>query len=68
MVYKHLLERALEPSNAAAYEEATDLLRAIRESLLPAGRGAEFQAELDRIRDEQRRRPKLLSMLATQGW
>jgi len=35
---------------------------------VPIGRTAEFENELERIRDEQRRRPKLISMLAAQDW
>lgn len=67
-VYRRLLERTLEHSSAGAYEEAIDLLRVIRECLVPIGRSAEFDAELERIRNEQRRRPKLISMLAAQHW
>ena len=67
-VYRRLLEHALEHSNAGAYEEAIDLLGAIRASLVPTGRSSEFEAELERIRSEQRRRPKLISMLAAHGW
>lgn len=67
-VYQRLLERALEHSHVGAYQEAIDLLHEIRTSLELAGREAEFQAELDRVRSEQRRRPKLLAMLAAQGW
>jgi tetratricopeptide (TPR) repeat protein len=67
-VYRRLLERALEHSNVGAYEEAIDLLRALEDALARADRNAEFDAELNRLRTQQRRRPKLLSMLAAQGW
>lgn len=67
-VYRRLLERALEQSNIGAYEQAIDVLSQIRELLVAARRSVEFEAELERIRDEQRRRPKLLRMLAAQGW
>lgn len=67
-VYHRLLEGALEHSHVGAYEEAIDLLHEIRASLELAGRGPEFQVELDRIRTAQRRRPKLLAMIAGQGW
>jgi len=67
-VYRRLLERALEHSHAGAYEEAIDLLREIRTTLELGGRGHEFQSELDRVRAEQRRRPKLLAMLADETW
>jgi uncharacterized Zn finger protein len=68
LVYRRLLERALEVSQVRAYEEAIDVLRAIRDTLAPAGRRSEFEAELARVREEQRRRPKLIAMLAAEKW
>lgn len=67
-VYQRLLERALEHSHVGAYQEAIDLLHEIQMSLELAGRGPEFQIDLDRIRTEQRRRPKLLAMIAAETW
>jgi tetratricopeptide (TPR) repeat protein len=67
-VYRRLLEQALEHSHVSAYQEAIDLLRGIQTSLELAGRAPEFQADLDRVRTEQRRRPKLLAMLAAETW
>lgn len=53
-----------------AYELAIDVLSQIRESLVATGRSVEgrsveFEAELERIREEQRRRHTLLSMLGS---
>lgn len=67
-VYQRLLEGALEHSHVGAYQEAIDLLHEIQMSLELTGRGPAFQTELDRVRTEQRRRPKLLAMLAAETW
>lgn len=67
-VYQRLLERALEHSHVGAYQEAIDLLHEIQMSLELTGRRPEFQIELERVRTEQRRRPKLLAMLAAETW
>jgi tetratricopeptide (TPR) repeat protein len=67
-VYRHLLDRALTRADVRAYQEAVELLQEVRETLAPHDRGAEFAAEVERIRAEHRRRPKLLSLLDAEGW
>jgi uncharacterized Zn finger protein len=65
-VYRRLLDNVLEQTDVRAYREAVALLRAIREAL--SGREADFAAEVTRVRDAHRRRPKLMSMLDAEGW
>ena len=67
-VYRRLLDRALEQSDVRAYREAVALLREIRATLAADAREDEFAAEVERIREAHRRRPKLMSMLAAEGW
>lgn len=54
-------------TTAGAHDETIDF-RAIRESLVNAGRSSEFEAELLRIRSEHSGCPKLSSTLAAQDW
>src|SRR5262245_7685358 len=65
-VYVRLLDNVLEQTDIRAYREAVALLRQIRRAL--GDRDAEFAAEVRRIRDAHARRPKLMSLLAAQGW
>jgi uncharacterized Zn finger protein len=58
----------LEQSDVRAYREAVLLLREIRTTLAAAARVGEFSAEIERIREANRRRPKLMSMLADEDW
>jgi tetratricopeptide (TPR) repeat protein len=67
-VYRRLIDLALTRSEVRAYREAVELLREVDETLTPRGRPAEFAAEVERIRVEHRRRPKLMSMLGAEGW
>lgn len=67
-VYRMQLESALEHAHERSYEEVVRLLREIRVTLEPHGREQEFADEVDRIREEYRRRPKMVGMLAAEGW
>lgn len=67
-VYRHQLAGALEHSAVGAYREAIELLCAIRDTLVPLGRRNEVTAEVEQIRTEYRRRPKLVSMLDGEEW
>jgi uncharacterized Zn finger protein len=62
-VYLDALGRELEHASVAAYEHAAELLEALRDTLVPAGYAEVFVAELARVRDENRRRPRLLQIL-----
>ena len=66
-VYRSLVDEALEHSHVQSYREAVELLECWRAALAAAGRDAEFRAELARVREENRRRPKLLSLLDAAG-
>jgi uncharacterized Zn finger protein len=67
-VYRRHLARALEHADDRSYEAVVDVLVAIRDTLVSHGKGAEFAAEVERVREEYRRRPRLLAMLAAAGW
>jgi uncharacterized Zn finger protein len=67
-VYRRLLDQVLEQADVRAYREAVALLREIRKTLTDHAREAEFADEVERIREAHRRRPKLQSLLAAEGW
>ena len=67
-VYRRLLDQVLEQADLRAYHEAVALLREIRRTLTADARAEEFAADVERIREAHRRRPKLLSLLAAEGW
>jgi uncharacterized Zn finger protein len=60
-VYRRQLENALAQADDRSYRAVVDILSAIRDTLAPRGRNAEFEAEVERVREEQRRRPRLLA-------
>ena len=67
-VYRRLLDKVLEQADVRAYHEAVALLREIRKTLTDHAREEEFADDVERIREAHRRRPKLLSLLAAEGW
>lgn len=67
-VYRRLLDRVLEQADVRAYREAVALLREIEKTLTDHARAEEFVDDVERIREAHRRRPKLLSLLAVEGW
>ena len=67
-VYRGLIDRLLERSDVRAYREAVTLLGEIRAALAAAGREPEFAQEVERIRAANRRRPRLIGLLAEEGW
>jgi uncharacterized Zn finger protein len=67
-VYVRLLDQVLEQTDVRAYREAVALLREIRRTLGDRDGDAAFAGEVARIRDAHGRRPKLMSMLAAEGW
>ncbi len=67
-IYRRALERDLERADARAYQEVVDRLMEIRTCLETAGRDAEFEVEVWAVREEYRRRPKLMALLDAQGW
>ena len=67
-VYRRALERDLEWADARAYQAVVERLDDIRACLELAGRGEEFPAEVGAVREEYRRRPKLLKLLDARGW
>ena len=67
-VYRGLLDQVLEHADARAYQEAVTLLREIQKTLTDHAREEEFADDVERIREAHRRRPKLLSLLAAEGW
>ncbi len=67
-VYRRLLDQILERADVRAYHEAVALLREIRKTLAGHAREQEFADDVERIREAHRRRPKLLSLLAAEGW
>ncbi len=60
-VYRRLVSGALE--DTSNYKRAVKLLVEWRDVLATAGRVDELQTDLARIREENKRRPKLLSMI-----
>jgi uncharacterized Zn finger protein len=67
-IYRRHLEQALEHADERSYEVVVDVLGAIRDTLAPHGRNDEFAAEVERVREEYRRRPRLLAMITAAGW
>jgi tetratricopeptide (TPR) repeat protein len=67
-VYRRLIDHALTRSEVRAYKEVIELLREVDETLTPQGRRAELATDVDRIRAEHHRRPRLMSMLDDEGW
>jgi uncharacterized Zn finger protein len=67
-VYRRLLSQILERADVRAYREAVALLREIQETFAAHERDAEFIDDVERVREAHRRRPKLLSLLAAEGW
>ena len=67
-VYRRLLDQILEQADVRAYHEAVALLREIQKTLTDHAREEEFADDVERIREAHRRRPKLLSLLAAEGW
>jgi tetratricopeptide (TPR) repeat protein len=67
-VYRRLLDQILEQADVRAYHEAVALLREIQKTLRDHAREDEFADDVGRIREAHRRRPKLLSLLAAEGW
>jgi uncharacterized Zn finger protein len=67
-VYRRLLDQVLEQADVRAYQEGVALLREIQKTLAAHQREAEFMDDVERIREAHRRRPKLLSLLAAEGW
>jgi uncharacterized Zn finger protein len=67
-VYRRLLDQNLEQADVRAYHEAVALLREIQKTLTDHAREEEFADDVERIREAHRRRPKLLSLLAAEGW
>ena len=66
-VYVSAAEHELEHPGAPAYERALDRLCRARDTLAAAGRDYELAARIERIREEHRRRPRLLAMLDEAG-
>ncbi len=67
-VHRRLLDQVLEQTDVRAYHEAVALLHEIQKTLTDHAREQEFTNDVERIREEHRRRPKLLSLLAAEGW
>jgi uncharacterized Zn finger protein len=67
-VYRRHLDDALQQADNRSYEAVVGILSAIRDTLAPYGRNDEFAAEVERVREEYRRRPRLLAMLTAAGW
>jgi uncharacterized Zn finger protein len=67
-VYRRLLDGVLEHTDVRAYREGVSLLRELRSALAACGREEEFAADVGRIREEHRRRPRLMSLLDAEGW
>lgn len=64
-IYRRLVDTKLETTNH--YRDAVELLKEWRETLTRAGREEGFAFDLRRIRDENRRRPKLIELLDKAG-
>ena len=64
-VYRRLVDKTLESTHH--YREAVALLKVWRETLSRIGREDELKLDLRRIRDENRRRPKLIELLDKAG-
>lgn len=67
-VYRRLIDGLLEHSDVRAYREAVRLLGEIRSTLVAAAREPDFAPEVERVRDAHRRRPRLIGLLADEGW
>lgn len=63
-MYRRLLDRIVEQTDVRAYREAVGLLREIRATLAACAREPEFAPEVERVREANRRRPKLVSLIA----
>ena len=66
-VYLNVAGTELEHSHVGNYERGVDLLTRARNTLAAAGRDDELAPVVARIRDENRRRPRLMSMLDEAG-
>ncbi|MCZ7588240.1 MAG: hypothetical protein M5U27_05125 [Gaiella sp.] len=66
-VYVSAAENELEHPGAPAYERAVDRLCRARETLAAVGRADELETTIEGIREEQRRRPRLIAMLDEAG-
>jgi Family of unknown function (DUF6880) len=64
-IYRRLVDKTLESTHH--YREAVTLLKAWRETLSRIGREGELAFDLRRIRDDNRRRPKLIELLDKAG-
>lgn len=64
-IYRRLVDKQLESTNH--YREAVALLKLWRETLARTGREGELAFDLRRIRDENRRRRKLIELLDKAG-
>ena len=64
-VYRRLVEDLLEGTQH--YRDAVKLLKVWRDTLASAGREASMAPDLDRIREQNRRRPKLIQLLDKAG-
>lgn len=66
-VYVAAADHELEQPGAPAYDRAVDRLCRARETLAAAGRADELGLTIVRIREEHRRRPRLMAMLDEAG-
>ena len=66
-VYVAAAEHELEHPGAPAYERAVDRLCRARDTLSAVGRDTELRTTIERIREEHRRRPRLIAMLDEAG-
>lgn len=64
-IYQRLIQQWLTQTGDNAYQQVVSYLRRLRPILARAGRGSQWQELVTKIRDEQRRKRKLLEMLNT---
>lgn len=67
-VYSEQLKPALQWAQQSAYEQAVDILRKIRKSMVRIGKQAEFASLVESIRAQYKPRRNLMKLLDAQGW
>ena len=66
-VYLRLAGSALRTADRSAYQSAAKLLKKARRAATTAGRVADFDEHLARLREDHRRRPTLIAILDKAG-
>ncbi|OGW44847.1 MAG: hypothetical protein A2Y66_06785 [Nitrospirae bacterium RBG_13_41_22] len=63
MIWKELAESRISVANVAAYSEGAKYLRKAQKTLMQHGKTSEWDTYLHRLKEENRRRPRLIEIL-----